>query len=160
VLAERLPYDVPADWVAVGSKPLFDEYERKVREIGTKFDPNLDADDARRLRRQMQAICVDAAPPSPPGEIPTFTSDPQDDPIVFGALLAGADYLISDDKKHIVPHGEPHEYEYEDRRLLAVTFSYLVTDLMVDIDWSEIDGHLLAHAFAKPEHESSDPDPR
>jgi hypothetical protein len=80
--------------------------------------------------------------------IPAFTSDPDDDPIVFGALLAGADHLISDDKKHIVPQGEPREYEHEDRRLLAVTFDYLVTDLMPDIDWDEIDGGLLADALA------------
>ncbi|MFI5143848.1 MAG: hypothetical protein ACHQHM_07475, partial [Thermoanaerobaculales bacterium] len=63
VLAERLPYGAPDDWVAVGSRPLFDEYERKVREIGTRFDPQLDAEDARLLRRQMEAICVGAAPP-------------------------------------------------------------------------------------------------
>ncbi len=30
LLAERLPFDTPQDWVAVGSRPLFDEYERKV----------------------------------------------------------------------------------------------------------------------------------
>jgi predicted nucleic acid-binding protein len=149
VLAERLPYGTPDDWVAVGSRPLFDEYERKVREIGTKFDPSLDADDARQLRRQMEAICVAAAPPFPPEQIPAFTSDPDDDPIVYGALLAGADYLISDDKD-IVPRKEPREYEHEERRLLAVPFGYLMSDLMPDIDWGEIDGGLLAEALAPP----------
>ena len=146
VLAERLPYGAPDDWVAVGSRPLFDEYERKVREIGTRFDPQLDVDDARLLRRQMEAICVAAAPPFPPEHIPAFTSDPDDDPIVYGALQADADFLISDDK-HIVPHKEPREYEHEDRRLLAVPFGYLVSDLMPDIDWEEIDGGLLAEAL-------------
>jgi hypothetical protein len=63
VLPERRPYGTPNDWVAVGSRPLFDEYERKVREIGTRFDPQLDANDARLLRRQMEAICVAAASP-------------------------------------------------------------------------------------------------
>lgn len=145
---EQLPYGAPDDWVAAGSRPLFDEYERKVREIGTRFDPHLDANDARLLRRQMEAICVAAAPPFPPDQIPAFTSDPDDDPIVFGALLAGADYLISDDKKHIVPQGEPREYEHQDRRLLAVTFDYLVSDLIPDIDWDEIDGGLLGGALA------------
>ena len=123
-MAERLPYSVPDDWAAVGSRPLFDEYERKVREIGSSFDPNLDASDARLLRRQMEVICVGASPPFPPELIPAFTPDPDDDPIVYGALLAYADYLISDDK-HIVPHKEPREYEHEDRRLLAVPFGYL-----------------------------------
>jgi predicted nucleic acid-binding protein len=148
VLAEGLPYGAPDDWVAVGSRPLFDEYERKVREIGTRFDPQLDVDDARLLRRQLEAICVAAAPPFPPEQIPAFTSDPDDDPIVYGALQADADYLISDDK-HIVPHKEPREYEHEDRRLLAVPFGYLVSDLMPDIDWEEIDGGLLAEALVR-----------
>lgn len=149
VLAERLPYGVPDDWVAVGSRPLFDEYERKVREIGTRFDLSLDAGDARLLRRQMEAICVAAAPPFPPESIPAFTADPDDDPIVYGALLAGADYLVSDDK-HIAPGKEPHEYEFEDGRLLAMPFGYLVSELMADVEWGEIDGALLAEALATP----------
>ncbi len=149
VLAERLPYGTPDDWVAVGSRPLFDEYERKVREIGTRFDPHLDADDARLLRRQVEAICVAAAPPFPPEQIPAFTSDPDDDPIVYGALLAGADHLVSDDK-HIVPGREPCEYEHGERRLLAVPFGYLVANVLPDLEWGEIDGGLLAEALAPP----------
>jgi hypothetical protein len=31
--SERLPYGTPDDWIAVGSRPLFDEYERKLREV-------------------------------------------------------------------------------------------------------------------------------
>jgi len=150
LLSEHLPYGAPEDWVAAGSRPLFDEYERKVREIGHRFDPTLDENDARLLRRQMEAICVAAPLPVPPDQIPAFTSDPDDDPIVFGALLAGVDYLVSDDRKHVVPHGEPHEYEHEDHRLLAVTLGYLVSELMPAIDWDEIDGALLAEALAAP----------
>jgi hypothetical protein len=150
LLSEHLRYGAPEDWVAAGSRPLFDEYERKVREIGHRFDPTLDENDARLLRRQMEAICVAAPPPFPPDQIPAFTSDPNDDPIVFGALLAGVDYLVSDDRKHVVPDGEPHEYEHEDHRLLAVTFGYLFSELMPAIDWAEIDGALLAEALAAP----------
>ncbi len=150
LLSEHLPYGAPEDWLAAGSRPLFDEYERKVREVGHRFDPTLDENDARLLRRQMEAICVAASPPVPPDQIPAFTSDPDDDAIVFGALLAGVDYLVSDDRKHVVPDGEPHEYEHEDHRLLAVTFGYLVSELMPAIDWDEIDGALLAEALAAP----------
>lgn len=150
LLSEHLPYGAPEDWVAAGSRPLFDEYERKVREIGHRFDPTLDENDARLLRRQMEAICVAAPPPVPPDQIPAFTSDPDDDAVVFGALLAGVDYLVSDDRKHVVPHGEPYEYEHEDHRLLAVTFGYLVSELMPAVDWDEIDGALLAEALAAP----------
>jgi hypothetical protein len=150
LLSEHLPYGAPDDWLAVGSRPLFDEYERKVREIGARFHPTVDEVDARRLRRQMEAICVAAAPPFPPEVIPGLTGDPDDDPIVYGGLLSGADYLISDDRKHVVPGGDPTEYEHDDRRLLAVTFDYLVSDLMPGIDWDEIDGRLLAEALKPP----------
>jgi hypothetical protein len=79
LLSEHLPYSAPDDWVA-GSRPLFDEYERKVREIGRRFDPALDEDDARLLRSQTEVICIAAAPPFPPDQIPAFTPDPDDDP--------------------------------------------------------------------------------
>jgi hypothetical protein len=49
----------------------------------------------------------------------------------------------------VVPRGEPQEYEHEDRRLLAVTFDDLVSDLMPAIDWDEIDGGLLANGFSR-----------
>jgi hypothetical protein len=38
-LVGLLPDGTPDDWVAIGSLPLFDEYERKLREIGQKLDP-------------------------------------------------------------------------------------------------------------------------
>jgi hypothetical protein len=50
----------------------------------------------------------------------------------------------------VVPDGEPREYDHEDHRLLAVTFDYLVSNLMPAIDWDEIDGALLAEALAAP----------
>lgn len=102
----------------------------------------------------METICVAAAPPFPPGQIPAFTNDPDDDPIVYGALQADADYLISDDK-HIVPRKEPHEYEHEERQLLAVTFDYLISDLMPDIEWDQIDGGPLRAALVASEQEGS-----
>jgi hypothetical protein len=96
----------------------------------------------------MEAICVAAAAPVAPDLIPAFTADPGDDPIVFGALLADADYLVSDERRHVVLGGEPTEYEHEDRRLLAVTFDYLVSNLMPAIDWDDVDGALLGRALA------------
>ena len=39
-LLELLPYGVPDDWVAVGSAPVFDEYERKPREVGRSSIPS------------------------------------------------------------------------------------------------------------------------
>ncbi|HEX3737701.1 MAG TPA: hypothetical protein VHV53_09180, partial [Solirubrobacterales bacterium] len=62
-LSELLPYGTPDDWVAIGSRPLFDEYERKLREVGTRLDPHLREEGIPLLRRQMEAVCVIAAPP-------------------------------------------------------------------------------------------------
>jgi predicted nucleic acid-binding protein len=146
-LAERLPTGVPDDWVAIGSKVLFDEYERKVREKGTRFDPVLDARDASLLRRQLEAVCVAGSPPFDPRTVPALTRDPGDDPIVYGALVSDVDYLVSDDKD-IVPEDEPHEYEHGDHRILAVRFRYLVSELMPEIEWAGIDGLLLTDAVA------------
>jgi hypothetical protein len=95
----------------------------------------------------MEAICVAGAPPFDPRLAPALTRDPDDDPIVLGALLSDADYLISDDK-HVVPNRESHEYEHGDSRIAAVTFDYFVTNIFEDVDWDGIDGTLLAGAFA------------
>jgi len=53
---------------------------------------------------------------------------------------------VSDDR-HIVPNGDTEEYEHGDHRLPAVRFGYLVSELMADIAWDEIDGALLREAF-------------
>lgn len=146
-LLEHLPVGTPDD-CAVGSRPLFDEYERKLRQIGGRFgiEPS-DEQQVKRLRRQMEAICVAAAPPFDPRSAPALTRDPADDPIVLGALLGGADYLISDDKD-IVPDRESQVYEHDDRRTLAVTFDYFVTNLIDDVEWDSIEGWLASEAFA------------
>jgi hypothetical protein len=39
-------------------------------------------------------------------------------------------------------------HEHGDHRLLAVTFSYLVSDLAGEIDWHGIDGEAVKEAFA------------
>lgn len=150
-LAELLPYETPDDWVAIGSAYLFDEYERKLREIGRRLDPTLEEEDIPRLRRQVQAICAAGAPPiDPREEIPMLTSDPQDDPIVFAALRADVDLLISDDRRHIVPDGRSHTYEHGDLHVLAVTFDALVADHL-DVAWPEVDGSWLAVAYERLE---------
>ncbi len=96
-LLELLPQGTPDDWVAIGSKPLFDEYERKLRESGTKLDPDLREEDVQRLRRQFEAVCVVAAPAFDPADVPVLTADRKDDPILYTALVADADLLIADD---------------------------------------------------------------
>lgn len=148
-LEELLPYGVPDDWVAVGSPALFDEYERKLREVGPRLSPTLRPADVPALRRQLEALCVAASPPFEARTSPALTRDPEDDPIVYGALLADADFVISDDR-HIVPDGIEHHYEHEGRSLTAMTFARMMERFFhpADIDFDEIDGAWLAVAYS------------
>lgn len=149
-LAELLPYGSPDDWVVAGSTYLFDEFERKVVEVGAKLGRQIDPDQAARMRRQYQAICVTAPPPFDAAAAPELTPDRTDDPIVFSALLVGADLLISDDR-HIVPResGASHAYEHEERSVMAVRL-HTVLEHHLDVDWEAIDGSWLAQAYQPP----------
>jgi predicted nucleic acid-binding protein len=148
-LSERLPYGTPDDWVAVGSRPLFDEYERKLREVGTKLDPHLREEDIPLLRRQMEAVCVVAAPPFADAAVPALTADPKDDPILYTALVADADLLISSDK-HLVPDRKEELWEHEAGTVLALTFETLLADRLGRVDWDGIDGSWLSLAYDQP----------
>ena len=119
-LAELLPSGTPDNWVAIGSRPLFDEYERKLREVGTRLDPHLRKEDVPLLRRQMEAVCAIAAPPFADSVVPVLTADPKDDPILYTALSAKADLLISSDK-HLVPDRKEELWEHDAGTVLALT---------------------------------------
>lgn len=150
-LRELLPENAPAGWMALGSNALFDEYERKVREIGQRFSPSVRASDVMPLRRQVEAVCIAASPPFEIALAPQLTRDRKDDPIVYAALLGHADYLISDDRD-VVSDGSEHVYEHDEHRTLAVTFNRFVTTYFepADLDWGAIDGRWLRHAFDDP----------
>jgi predicted nucleic acid-binding protein len=147
-LLELLPYGVPDDWVAVGSAPVFDEYERKLREVGRKLDPKLRESDIPKLRREAEAVCAAGCPPFDPRNAPALTRDPEDDPIVYTALLANCDLLISDDSD-IVPDRESEPYEHGGPSVLAVTFNQLMNEHFPtdEVDFDAIDGSWLAAAF-------------
>lgn len=149
-LAELLPHHVPSDWIGAGSPYLFDEYERKARTVGAKLGREIDAATAAQLRRQVEAICVAGPAPFDPATVPRLTPDRDDDAIVYTALHARADLLISDDK-HIVPRGSggAHLYEHGDRCVLAVTFNRLMHEYLDDVDWSAIDGSWLREAYGE-----------
>lgn len=145
-MSERLPFGTPEDWVAIGSRPLFDEYERKLREVGTRLDPHLREEDIPLLRRQMEAVCVIAAPPFADSAVPALTADPKDDPILYTALVAEADLLISSDK-HLVPDKKEELWEHEAGTVLALTFETLLADRLSGVDWGGIDGSWLALTY-------------
>jgi predicted nucleic acid-binding protein len=144
-LIELLPGGTPDDWVAIGSTPLFDEYERKLREIGQKLDPALRDKDIPPLRRQLEVVCAIGAPPFDQDAVPALTRDPKDDGILYTALLADADLLVSDDK-HLVPDHHEHHWEHDGRSVVAVTFDTLVSGRLDAANLSEIDGSWLTVA--------------
>lgn len=147
VLAERLPYGTPDDLAAVGFAYLFDEYERKLREKGHRLNPALDTSSIPGLRRQLQYVCVVGPPPIDPRHpIPQLTADPDDDPIVYGALLADTEVLVSDDK-HIVGSGERH-YQHEDHSLVALRFDLFCDAYLDAVELDDIDGSWLRLAFS------------
>jgi predicted nucleic acid-binding protein len=147
-MRELLPHDTPEDWIALGGAAIFDEYERKVREIGRRLNPSVRDSDVQPLRRQVEAVCVAGSPPFSSSDSPSFTRDRKDDPIVYTALLGHADYLISDDRD-IVPNRAEQGYEHDGQHILAVTFNRFVTTYFepTDLDWGAIDGRWLRHAF-------------
>jgi predicted nucleic acid-binding protein len=150
-LRDLLPHDTPEHWVAVGGAAIFDEYERKVREIGRRLNPNVRDTDVQQLRREAEAVCVAESPFFNPEDSPSFTRDRKDDPIVYTALLGRADYLISDDRD-IVPDGSEQAYEHDEHQVLAATFNRFVTTYFepTDLDWGAIDGRWLRYAFDDP----------
>ena len=147
-LLERLPYGTPGDWIAVGSRPLFDEYEGKLREVGRRLDPHLHEENIPLLRRQMEAVCVIAAPPFADSAVPALTADPNDDPILYTALVADADLLISSDR-HLVPDKKEEFWEHEAGTVLALTFETLLADRLSGVVWDRIDGSWLGLAYAQ-----------
>jgi predicted nucleic acid-binding protein len=144
-MLELLPQVTPDDWVAIGSPPLFGEYERKLREIGRKLDPALRDEDVPRLRRQLEVVCVAGAPPFDPDTVPTLTQDRKDDAILYTALVGDADLLVSDDK-HLVPDRHEHLWEHDGRTVTAVTFDGLINEWLDAETLGAIDGSWLAVA--------------
>lgn len=144
-LLELLPEETPDDWVAIGSAPLFDEYERKLREIGPKLGPALRDEDIPGLRRQLEAVCIAGAPSFDPDTVPELTQDRKDDAILFTALVGDADLLISDDK-HLVPDRHEHLWEHGGRAVTAITFDTLVNERLDPTSLGAIDGSWLAIA--------------
>lgn len=146
-MEEWLPVGAPADWVAIGGVDLFSEYERKVGPVAAKLGLDPEPDPAV-ARRQVEAVCVAAEAAFDPAHVPALTPDPDDDLIVWTALTADADLLISDDRD-IVPADEDgyRLYEHHGKSVLAVRFGHVVANYLDDVAWDQIDGALLRKLY-------------
>ena len=103
-MRDRLGMRTPDDLCLVGSRPLFDEVERKVREIGDRFDPALPEDAPGRVRRQIERLSAVVVEIDPRERPPAWTADPDDDYLIEMAFRADAAAIISKDA-HVVPGG-------------------------------------------------------
>lgn len=97
----------------------------------------------------MEAICAAGSPPFDPRDAPALTRDPEDDPIVYMALLSDADLLVSDDRD-IVPDRIERHYEHEGRLVTALTSGELMESRLgpLGIDFDQIEGAWLRRAYA------------
>ncbi len=78
---------------------VLDELDRV---LGDKL--GFDGDRIRDARRLLERIA--SSQPSRPEQVVSVTGDPSDDVILACAIEAGADILVTGDKKHLVPVGE------------------------------------------------------
>ena len=147
-LRERLPYGCPDDWRLVASRPVLDEYERKLRQAGRRLDPDLTDAEIETARRVIASLCTDVTEDFDPDQIPGYTIDPGDDAFVHTALLADATWLIADDR-HIAPdRSRVTEYRQpgSERTVSALTFSHFLEHL-TDVDLDDVEPELLYAAL-------------
>ena len=154
-LEEFLPM-APDDLAIAGSKLLFDEVERKVASVGPRLlKDQFQNDDPARVRRSLEAITAFVVPDFSLDEVPPHTDgrDRDDDYLIEIALQAGAEAILSDDRKHIAlspdeatvyesPHGGATSVgAYQ----LALFIERFVDSVHFDVN--DVDPTLLEHAL-------------
>jgi predicted nucleic acid-binding protein len=153
-LEEFLPL-APDDLTIAGSRVLFDEVEEKVASVGPRMlKERFEEDDPARVRRGLEAITAYVVPDFPRGEVPRHTEgrDRDDDYLIEIAFQAGAEAVLSDDRKHIALTAEEPTV-YEDPRTGAKVGAYqqalfverFVNSLRFDVN--EVDPALLELAL-------------
>ena len=113
-MRDRLGMRAPDDLCLVGSRLLFDEVERKVREVGRTFNPELSEEAPGRARRQIERLSAIVVNFAPRESIPPWTRDPDDDYLIEMAFRADAAAIVSKDAD-VVPGGQPR-YDWVDPR--------------------------------------------
>lgn len=152
-LEERLPALAPDELCMAGSRPLFDEYEEKLRERGPSIVPDFSPEDATAVRRRLAAATTIVVPDFDTSEIPAYTEgrDRDDDVVIHTALLTRAEFVVSDDKHISVDREGTTKYADPDRGVGvdALTFDRFV-EKRVDrhpFELRSVDGSLLALAY-------------
>ncbi len=151
-MRDALGMRAPDDLCLVGSRLQFDEVERKVREIGDRFNPALSEDAPARVRRQIERLSAILIEFDPRERIAAWTKDPDDDYLVETAFRAKAAAIVSKDA-HIVPGGERRANWEDPSRRVSVPAYWLSAFIEEEVNNSgfeidEVDPALLNLALA------------
>ncbi len=111
-LEEHLPVMTPKDFGLVVSTPILEELEHN---MAANREPlgNQEPEAIQQFRWAAAAIATVLVPTGFDGQIPPYTEgrDPKDDPVVHTAILSRAEWIYTQDAKHIaLDHRRPTEY--------------------------------------------------
>jgi predicted nucleic acid-binding protein len=152
-LEEQLPSLAPDDLCLAGSRPLFDEYEKVLDERGSIVVPDFSGREALAARRRLIAITQAITPDFDLDQVPTYTDerDRDDDKVIHTALLARADFIVSDDRHISVDPTSATAYcePSGDAVVNACRFDHFVENHVNSLHFElpSIDGSLLWLAY-------------
>jgi hypothetical protein len=102
----------PDDFVLAGSRILFGEFEDKATELGPRLAGDVPSDVGRTARLGVQALTGVIVPDFSPQGVRSHTTDRHDDMVVETALRAGAEIVVSDDRRHLsLTASDPTRYQ-------------------------------------------------
>jgi predicted nucleic acid-binding protein len=153
-MEERLPAMTPTDFGIVLSSPLIEELEDNMQQKRSELG-NLTKEQTESHIASVLTLASTFVVEGFDGPIPDYTEgrDPKDDPIIHTAVLAGADWIVSRDTKHIaLDRKKPTVYVSPEtgRHYPAITYGYFIREVLCsglhfDSDkLKEIDGSLLS----------------
>jgi predicted nucleic acid-binding protein len=156
-LAEHLPAMTPDDLCLVASRPLLDEVEEKVADVGPQMlRGDMPDDTPAKVRRQLVALSAIMVQEFDPADVSEHTAgrDRDDDLIIETALLGQAIALVADDKKHIAlsEQGTTYRHPVTGAEIVAYQFEPFVVDLVntYHFDLDDVPGALLSSALEGP----------
>lgn len=156
-LAEHLPAMTPDDLCLVASRPLLDEVEEKVAEVGPQMlRGDMPGDTPAKVRRQLVALSAIMVTEFDAEGVSEHTAgrDRDDDLIIETALLIPAFAVVADDKKHIAlsERGTPYRHPVTGAQIVAYQFEPFVGEHVntYHFDLDDVEGALLSSALEAP----------
>ncbi len=153
-LAEHLPALAPDDLCLVGSRPLLDEVEEKIAEVGPQIlREEMPQDTPAKVRRQLAALTAIMIEDFELTDVPQHTAgrDRDDDLIIDTAFRGQATAIVADDKKHIAlgEDGTAYRHPVTGAEIMAYRFEPFISEYVntYHFDLDDVAGSLLASAL-------------